>query len=274
MKKTKLPDFFLIGAMKAGTSSLHMYLNGHDKINMSSIKEPNFYSKIRTPFHKGMKWYQSLFLDGDYVRGESSTAYSKHPYIRGVSRRIHQKQPDAKFIYLLRHPIDRTVSHVSHDILEGLLPQMNFIDGMVRQKENNVYVDCSKYMQQLDAYLNYFPKERFLVLSHDDLKSNPEKTVEDVLRFLNVKGEVDPEVFLKKRNVSKERTVIQDREAYKKALRLERKGKAPKGSAEQLRVPFIQPEITEVAAVELMEDLKQDLERLYDFCGRDFNWTV
>ena len=208
------------------------------------------------------------------MKGESSTAYTKYPHISGVPRRIFRKCPDAKFIYLLRHPIDRTVSHIIHDMLEGLAPQLNFVDGLIRQKENNIYVDCSRYMMQIDQYLNYFPKDRFLLVSHFDLKTNPALVVNQVQEFLGIEGDLNSEVFHQKKNVSGERTIIEDRALYKLTLKQEKRGEIPIGTAEKLRKPFVAPGITEVAAVDLMDDLKPDIERLYEFAGRDFDWTV
>ena len=273
MKNKRLPDFFLIGAMKSGTSSLHYYLDQHPAISMSAIKEPNYFSKTRSFLHKGKAWYMSLFPDNNNIKGESSTAYTKHPHIQGVPSRIRKINRQAKFIYLLRHPVDRTVSHIQHDMLEGLIPYVKYMDGYIRQKENNIYVDCSRYMTQLNQYLKLFPKENFLILSLEELNSNPEETTDRVFHFLGVEGQLKKNVFENKKNVSGDRKMITNRLLYKRMLRKEKSGKTPVGRADETyRKEFIPPEISEAAVEDFIEDLKPDIEVLYQFIGRKFNW--
>src|SRR5258708_4333366 len=117
-----LPTFFIIGAGKAGTSSLHHYLDQHPEIQMSSNKEPHFFAGPENGFPyamgrvSGLKEYERLFDPAFSVRGESSPGYTSYPRRQGVPERIRELVPDAKFIYLARDPIARTVSHHLHRI--------------------------------------------------------------------------------------------------------------------------------------------------------------
>jgi hypothetical protein len=103
-----LPDFVIIGAMKSATTTLHEQLAAQAGIFMSEPKEPNFFSDEEN-WAKGMGWYRGLFEGaGDaLLTGESSTHYTKLPDYPSALPRIRERLPDAKFIYVMRHPMQR-----------------------------------------------------------------------------------------------------------------------------------------------------------------------
>jgi Sulfotransferase family len=110
------PNLFIIGAMKAGTSSLHSYLGAHPQIFMTEVKEPAFFEdpahrkrpKEGIGYWNNLSHYLELFaLTGDRpVVGESTTDYTKLPLKTGVARRIFDFNSDARLIYLMRDPIE------------------------------------------------------------------------------------------------------------------------------------------------------------------------
>jgi hypothetical protein len=102
-----LPNLIVIGAMKAGTTSLHAYLSLHPEIFMSANKEPRFFTE-EWNWHKGLEWYEAQFPERVTIRGESTPDYTKLPEIRNVPERIHSLIPDVRLIYLVRDPIDRS----------------------------------------------------------------------------------------------------------------------------------------------------------------------
>ncbi len=106
---SKLPNFLIIGAMKCATSSLHEQLALQDGIFMTELKEPNFFSNDEE-YTKGMSWYLSHFQDAqtEDLAGESSTHYTKLPTYPETITRIQEHLPNAKFIYVIRHPIRST----------------------------------------------------------------------------------------------------------------------------------------------------------------------
>src|SRR5262245_27376624 len=112
-----LPTFFIIGAPKAGTTSLHHYLDGHPRIQMSSVKEPRFFSVPASGIPEPPDTvncrdeYEKLFDPAVAVRGESSTDYATHPRHQGAPERIRELVPDARFVYMVRDPVERSVSH-------------------------------------------------------------------------------------------------------------------------------------------------------------------
>ena len=115
---------FIVGAPKAGTSSLHFYLNQHPEICMSSVKEPNFFSakEVENLYYNSQivsstKDYNSLFESDVKIKGESSVSYL---YYKEVAKRIYEYNAKAKIIIMLRKPVDRLFSHYLMDKRLGL----------------------------------------------------------------------------------------------------------------------------------------------------------
>jgi hypothetical protein len=188
------PNLFIIGAMKCGTSSLHAYLGTHPLIFMSSPKEPNHFVDREAlhalwPTSAGRGYwrtekYLALFRTaGDaMVIGESSTNYSKLPHARGVPERIRAFNPDARFIYLMRDPLPRTISHYWHLVRS----QFERRDMLTAFREEPQYLDVSHYAMQLRPYLELFGPERVKTLVTEELQADPLGTVQDIFRWLGV----------------------------------------------------------------------------------------
>ena len=115
----RLPDFMIIGAMKCATSTLHEQLHRQPGIVMSEPKEIYFFSDMPV-FAKGINWYTKHFenVPANELCGESSTHYTKTPTYPATVDRIQKHVPDAKFVYVMRHPIDRLVSQYIHQWTE------------------------------------------------------------------------------------------------------------------------------------------------------------
>ena len=111
-----LPNLLIIGAAKCGTTSLHAYLDQHPDVFMArpgpdsrGEKEMRFF--WRDDWYERLDWYQEQFDPRARVRGEATPSYAHYPYLRDVPRRIHSLVPDARFIYIVRDPIERIVAH-------------------------------------------------------------------------------------------------------------------------------------------------------------------
>ncbi len=116
---SRKPNLFIIGAQKCGTTSLHHYLAAHPEIFLSEPKEPGYFVPEIDYYPRDREWYLGLFegASGHRYVGESSTHYTKLPVYPGVVERIADFVDEApRFIYLMRDPIDRAVSHYWHDI--------------------------------------------------------------------------------------------------------------------------------------------------------------
>ena len=101
---------------------------------------PGFFSK-ETVYKKGLGWYQNLFSGaaGDQLCREASTTYLRWAHTLDSSRLVADTVPDAKFIYMMRHPVDRAFSHYGHHMREGIM--MTFEEAL---EKDIIYVDCGK----------------------------------------------------------------------------------------------------------------------------------
>jgi hypothetical protein len=187
-----LPTFLVIGAMKAGTTSLYHYLKSHDQIFMPHMKELEFFA-LEANWFRGMSWYRRQFRgSGNAVaRGEASPIYTQCPTHKGVPERIAAVLPDVRLVYVVRDPIARMRSHYQHLVMTGVEkspPEVALL-------QNPVYLDSSRYAMQLERYLDHFPREQILIVTSDDLKADRLATVQRVYRFLGVDPTHVPEVL-------------------------------------------------------------------------------
>jgi len=182
----RLPDFFVIGAAKSGTSTLFKYLTRHEEVFIPAVKEIEFFCKD-TNFNKGLSWYTAHFSEsGENQKcGDSSTTYSRWPHSSDVPSRIKEILDKPKFIYIMRHPVERTFSHYVHHMRKGVT--MSFEEAL---EHNDIYIDCSKYMMQIERYLRFFSKDSFLFLTLDELKQNPSNVICKIQDFLDI-GELE-----------------------------------------------------------------------------------
>jgi hypothetical protein len=218
-RKGAAPNLIVIGAQKCGTSSLHYYLDLHPEIQMSSPKELNFFTSeegfVPEPFivepvdreliratpnwSRGQEWYESHFDPDAPVRGESSPAYAS-PWHHGVADRMAQVVPDARLIFMVRDPIDRTVSHYMHLQAEGR--ERRPVDDALRSS-STVYLGRSRYASLLHPFLERFPRSRILVIRQEDLLSRRRETIGAAFRFLGVEERFWSQRMERERNVSR-----------------------------------------------------------------------
>ena len=187
---SKISNFALIiGAMKAGTTSLFNYLAEHPEIAASKIKEPNFFTDAEK-WSRGLSWYESLWNwkpEIHRVAMEASTAYTKLPSFSNAAQRIAHMStnghPRFKFIYIMRDPIERIESHHAHAQTDGWLSnKASLKHGMVHKH----LIEVSKYAKQIDEYYKRFPEQDIKLLVLEELKSNPLNNLKDICRFLGV----------------------------------------------------------------------------------------
>lgn len=203
MPAMTFPNLFVIGAMKAGTSSLHEYLHQHPAIFMSRFKEPQYFAPHRTRWGQawgegncypepGMDWYLRLFADAADAKyaGESSVSYTAVPWMTGCHERIHAFNPDARLIYLMRDPVERTVSHYWHFVADGR-EDRDMLTAVQRDVE---YVSRSNYVLQIKPYLEKFGHDQVYLLSLEELTERPRATFGNLFHWLGVDPEFPIEV--------------------------------------------------------------------------------
>lgn len=268
-----LPNFLLIGAMKCGTTSLADHLAGHPQIFMSVPKELHFFS-WPDRWQRGLKWYESFFTAAaGYPRvGEASTTYTMHPTYPEVPARIADILPAARFLYLVRHPIDRVVSHYMH------LWYLGATDAELEDllAAGDELTAPSRYYYQLSQYLAFFPSERFQILVFEELTRDPVGVCRQAFRFL----EVDPDYRpgdLSARNITAAKVRLYSWAQAVRRLPLVRPvfhALVPTRLRERVKQlcgqrrppPPISPELREHLAAKFEEDVAA----LSDFAHRDF----
>jgi hypothetical protein len=196
------PDFVIVGAMKCATSTLHDQLARQPGVFMSTPKEPCFFSD-EPIWARGEAWYDSLFTAAPEgaLRGESSTHYTKLPDLPHAAERLHARRPDARLIYVVRHPIDRLVSHFIHDWTEGICSA----DLGEALRTHRPLVDYGRYAMQLRPWLERFGADRILLVPYAGIRARPQAELERIAAFLGIDAPVRWTEELEARNVSSER---------------------------------------------------------------------
>jgi hypothetical protein len=175
------PDFIIIGAMKCATSTLHEQLALQPGFFMSTPKEPNFFSDDDC-FARGLDWYRGLFAEAPEgsIRGESSTHYTKLPTHPRTVERLLATGWDCRFIYVMRHPVDRLVSHYIHEWTQRVM-RRDINEELTLHPE---LVDYGRYAYQLRPWLDAFGKDRVLPVFFEALQSMPQAELDRVAAFL------------------------------------------------------------------------------------------
>lgn len=187
-----LPNFVIIGAQKAGTTSLYRYLYGHPDVHMSRVKETDFFVAERN-WSRGLGWYEDQFDEagGALAIGEASTTYSMYPHYRDVARRLTDTLPDVKLVYVLRDPVERARSDYVHYRYPPAAQSRRFFDREhlpIDQAllENPIYLDTSRYAMQIEQYLEYLDRDRILVITTEQLAEQRTRTMDEVFSFIGV----------------------------------------------------------------------------------------
>lgn len=179
-----LPNFVVIGAAKAGTTSLHFYLEQHPGVFMAEKKELHFFQDPDC-----LSWlslYREQFPVATPVRGEATTLYSRSPAIPGVAARMAELVPGMRIVYLVREPVERALASWREErfhLNERRTAEEAFAD---LDDPYNPYVAASRYAEQLEDYLAHFPREQVLVLDQRELATDTAAVVERVQRFLGL----------------------------------------------------------------------------------------
>jgi hypothetical protein len=202
-----LPDFFIAGAPKAGTTAVHAALARHPSLYMSAVKEPKFFLTDGPPPTRGGPgdvqtyrehvWrredYEALFdpAPAGTLRGESTPFYL---YNRDAQRRIRALIPDAKLIVILRDPVERAHSNWTHLWSAGLDPFDDFVLACAEEQRRIEagwadfwhYTALGRYGEQLEHLYTVFPKEQVFVFRYRALVENPAEVLDRICAFLDV----------------------------------------------------------------------------------------
>jgi hypothetical protein len=202
----RLPDFFIVGHPKSGTTALYEMLRAHPQVFMPDVKEPRFFATdLRSRFQprdaspglelpRTLDEYLDLFAAAapGQVLGEASPSYLRSAVAAGL---ISQARPDARIIAVLREPasflrslhLEMLQNHVESERDLRLALEHEQVAG---PEELPRYSDRVRYVEQLRRYHAAFPREQVLVLIYDDFRADNEGTLRRVLRFLDLDADV------------------------------------------------------------------------------------
>ena len=210
-----LPDFFIAGAPKAGTTAVHAALARHPALYMSAVKEPKFFLTDGPPPTRGGPgdvqtyrehvWqrhdYEALFAaaPAGILRGESTPFYL---YNRDAQRRIRALIPSARLIVILRDPVERAHSNWAHLWSAGLDPVDDFVLACAEEQRRIEagwadfwrYTSLGRYGDQLEHLYTVFPRDQVLVFRYHALIESPGLVLDQICAFLGVPQGVLAEV--------------------------------------------------------------------------------
>jgi hypothetical protein len=255
------PSFIIIGAQRAGTTSLYRYLTAHPRVLPAAWKEIHYFDRS---YHRGAAWYRAHFRfvleskDGWHfhragtITGEASPEYLFDPR---VPERVRRDLPGVKLIALLRNPVDRAISHFAMESSERRT-ELSLEEALRRESERLPrdiqrpspgarcegapplqlfsYLARGVYVDQLVAWERYFPRGQLLVINSGEFFADPAAAMGRVWRFIDL-----PEVRLS---------------CY------------PAHSA------FVHPCVDSATRAALVEYFRPHNRRLYEFLGCSFDW--
>lgn len=203
-----LPNFLIIGAPKAGTTSLFYYLDAHPQVYLCPVKEVGFFwayganvqpqgpgkERLKNRLVDDLERYQRLFeaVRDEKAIGEASVRYLNNPRSPGL---IHQFIPNARLIVSLRQPAERAFSAFVHNRQDGVEPCSNFSEALAQERQGvrdgwtqARYLHNGFYAQSLKRYFALFQRQQLHISLFEDLKYQPEELMRSIFNFL----EVDP----------------------------------------------------------------------------------
>lgn len=232
MSRTIGPDFFIVGAGKAGTTSLHHYLSQHPQIYMSPVKEPCYFAEevrpanlsasIQRHVRQQSKSLSTLLDDGrpvnsmgwlacdwdEYLRlfrnarteravGESSAVYLWSPT---AAKSIRAYRKDARIVMILRDPAERAFSQYLHQVSVGLTQasfpehlQTCLAPGRRELGIHHPFLEIGLYTQQVRRYLDCFPRGQIRIYWYEEAWQQPDRLLADVCTFLGVDAAMKPD---------------------------------------------------------------------------------
>ncbi len=217
-----LPDFFIVGAAKAGTTSIYQYLKQHPEIYLPPIKEVNYFCSDIRPENFRTDYARSVYLNVDaYIEGgmkdevfhgfiQNWEQYKKifnpaagknaigelsntYLFSEVAAKNIYEKFPQAKIIMILRNPVERAFSHYQMDLRNGLVKEdfiTEFNNDRYRLPKgwgiSNLYYELGLYSEQVKRFMQFFKREQILVLLHDNFVNHEKSSFHMICKFLNV----------------------------------------------------------------------------------------
>jgi len=294
------PNFFIVGAARSGTTSIYNYLKQHPEIFLSEIKEPRFLSskynmlphngpgdkKIDDHTVKSDKKYFDLFknINSEKIIGEGST---ENLYYYKTADRIKTLAENPRILILLRNPVGRAYS--SYWLLVSQKREKESFENALKLEEDRIkqnyefiwhYKNVGLYYNQVKYYLETFNDSNVKIVIFDDLKENPDRTLNDILRFLGLNSDYKIN-FKSKYNASgsvKNKFIynlIKKNNVFKKFIKcLLPRGMSRKLGRSVMNKNYQKPEMNTETEAYLKKYFKRDVEKLEMLIDRKLNFWL
>ncbi|MDQ5820413.1 MAG: sulfotransferase [Actinomycetota bacterium] len=292
------PTFLVIGAAKAGTTSLYHYLGQHPQIFMSPVKEPRFFAleghpldfrgpgdeRLREKTTTTLEAYRELFagVRNERAVGEASVLYLHH---QAAPEAIARYIPDVKLVAVLRNPVERAYSGFLYQTRDGYEPLADFEEALRAEPRRIAdgwyyswhYRDQGFYHRNLARYFDRFDPSMIRVYLYEDLDQDPHRVLANLFGFLGVDEGFRPDVGMRYNPSGRPRSarlqrVLTQRHSLKEAAKAvipERWGHrviARLQPANLVRAP-----IRVETRASLVEGYNEDIRRLEHLIGRDLS---
>ncbi len=297
----KLPNFFIIGAPKSGTTGLYDTIRQHPDIYMSPIKEPKYFACNGEPpvfngpagqhVRRTSVWtpldYGLLFADveGQRAIGEASPLYMRTPQ---TAPRIRRNLPQSRLVAILRQPAERAYSSFTFFHQHEREPAKTFQEALAQEALRMnagwyfglFHKEAGFYHAQLSAYYDLFPREQIRVYLYEDWKERPHELLRDLFGFLEVDDGFRAEI--KKTNVTRwSRNRLLRRLASGSGFERELRRFLPENAVRKLRGALqridrrfnrcLPPPLDPALRAELTEEYREDILKLQDLLDRDLS---
>ena len=283
MNEKKWPNFFIVGAPRAGTTALYNYLKAIPEIYMSPVKDPGYF--IPNDF-RGFteQTYIELFknVKNEIAIGEASAGYLANSE---TPKRIKEKSPSAKIIITLRDPVGRTFSHYLNWKRTGKIKISfekvveKFLDKNKNDEQLEKMIHVSMYYEQVKRYLEIFGKENVKILIFEETVKDIKNTIKKIFEFLGVRAE-PPENIEEQYSVYSEplgsigTSIAQNKIISKIAKKI-----LPSTKQEQLLRTLLnkkgeKPELLDTTKKKLQSVFHDDVKKLEKLLGRSLPWPT
>lgn len=242
------PNFLIIGAAKAATTTLSSMLSAHPEAAIVQGKEPHFFSYDRV-YSLGWERYQRLFshCHGRPAVGDASTSYSRIRYHPETLSRIRRHVPGVRIIYMVRHPLERMVSaYVERLATPGVEHVFDSVNDAVRRQP--MIIDSSRYWEVFEAYRRHFEERRIKIIWFEEFVKEPQSVFADVCGFLGIRTDIAVDLAAIRKNTRDN--------ALDRMVRLERGGVS------------IETVWDERVRQWVIEQIRDDNTRFLDYFGR------
>jgi len=280
----QLPNLFIIGASKCGTTSLYHLLEKHDECCMSLVKEPHYFNSSG----KTKDWYLNLFAacQGSTVIGEASPIYSETTYFPSVPGKIYEFNPSAKIVYMVRHPYERLKSVWKQTLSTGHFYEKKYYHQKMPLNFRKAifyyppFLEASKYWTHIQNYRKYFPDENIKIIFFDDFVSNSKNVMQDLACFLGLHPFNDVKLDAEQKNSSTGKTVASPFYYFLKnfpIINALSKKFIPEGAkkfvSNKLTLPVpSDPHLNDDTKAEIRNRLESEIQALFSYTDKPSNY--